>query len=294
MQDASHPARFRRPGGQFLASCLAPVREYRLHISIPGLELEMPEEWESLMRFLEQRHADLAPRVTWDAAHLAVSASRWTPTARPGRSGSVSTRSATPSTRRAWGASTPRAWTSSSSTTSSRPGPRPGLGISPARAGVYRCVELAVGFPDRRFTRWRGRFRARARRSLVVAAVVISPFRSCWRQPAPRRGFPGDPPSTGSRSAGRPTPSTGSLAGTSRSRTSAGAGGCSSIRIPGAGAGDARSGSSPGTPRWSRRRACCSSPPTPAPFATPSTSTRPARRSTSPRPGSGATGRCRP
>ena len=72
MQDASHPAPFRRPRAQFLASCLAPVREYRLHISIPGLEMEMPDEWKSLMRFLEQRHADLAPRVTWDAAHLAV------------------------------------------------------------------------------------------------------------------------------------------------------------------------------------------------------------------------------
>ena len=50
----------------------AQVRDYRLHISIPGLEFEMPDEWGALMKFLERHHHDLAPRVTWDAAHLAV------------------------------------------------------------------------------------------------------------------------------------------------------------------------------------------------------------------------------
>ncbi len=32
----------------------------------------MPDEWGALMRFLERHHPDLATRVTWDAAHLAV------------------------------------------------------------------------------------------------------------------------------------------------------------------------------------------------------------------------------
>ena len=32
----------------------------------------MPDEWGAVMRLLERRHAGLAPRVTWDAAHLAV------------------------------------------------------------------------------------------------------------------------------------------------------------------------------------------------------------------------------
>ena len=42
------------------------MTEYRLWITVPDLPLEQEQGWEPLIEFLERRHGELGPVLSWD------------------------------------------------------------------------------------------------------------------------------------------------------------------------------------------------------------------------------------